>query len=298
MSEIFLSYSRADREIARAIADELHKLGVDVWWDHELAAGEDFRRRITEMLKEVQAAIVIWSRNSVESKWVISEAAAAGEKKILIPVRVDRSELPIDFRLLHTDDLCDWTVGQEQLPASFLKAIGERIGRELSYATPAVAPGAVTRFTRQVTQTWYEDFETMLYFFMGQCLACFLANLSVAYLALCVGNKTFTPSTAMACAEVSPLRGSESLPYYLFALLVGFLVAPLYMRPVLASRRVARAVPLFLLAAILSLVSCYVAFEFYERFGPATMLYVGPTTLTLLLVTSLAHRSLQSRQGV
>ena len=294
MSEVFLSYSRTDRDVARAIAEELHNLGVEVWWDHELAAGDDFRRRITDMLKEVQVAIVIWSRASVESKWVISEAAAAAEKKILIPVRIDRSELPIDFRPLHTEDLSEWTAGQERLPTSFVKAIADSIGRELSYSTPVVAPNAVTRFTRQVTQTWYEDFETMLYFLMGQCLACFLANLSVAYLAVCVGNKTYSPGSAIACTEISPLRGVEALPYYLFALVVGLLVAPLYMRPVLAPRRVARAVPLFLLAALLSLVSCYVATEFYERFGPATMLYVGPTTLTLLLVTSLAHRSIRS----
>ena len=40
MTEVFLSYNKADRPVAEAIARELHGLGVNVWWDHELLGGE------------------------------------------------------------------------------------------------------------------------------------------------------------------------------------------------------------------------------------------------------------------
>ena len=55
---------------------ELGKLGVDVWWDHEVLGGDDYRDRISEVLTRAAAAIVVWSRRSVQSHWVISEAAA------------------------------------------------------------------------------------------------------------------------------------------------------------------------------------------------------------------------------
>ena len=53
MTEVFLSYSRADRPVAEAIARELQQLGVDVWWDHDLLGGDDYRRRISDILTRV-----------------------------------------------------------------------------------------------------------------------------------------------------------------------------------------------------------------------------------------------------
>jgi hypothetical protein len=94
MTDVFLSYSRADRPVAEAIARELQRLGVDVWWDHDLLGGGDYRRRISDILTRVAAAIVIWSRRSVESQWVISEAAAARERRVLVPVTIDGQEPP------------------------------------------------------------------------------------------------------------------------------------------------------------------------------------------------------------
>src|SRR5215471_16672403 len=109
MTEVFLSYNKADRPVAEAIARELHGLGVNVWWDHELLGGEDYRNRMSDILGRVRVAIVIWSRRSVESQWVINEAAAAREMKVLVPVTIDGHQPPIDFRALHTTDLAAWT---------------------------------------------------------------------------------------------------------------------------------------------------------------------------------------------
>jgi hypothetical protein len=50
MADVFLSYNQTDRPIAQAIAAELQRLGVDVWWDHDLLGGDDFRARIAEVL--------------------------------------------------------------------------------------------------------------------------------------------------------------------------------------------------------------------------------------------------------
>ena len=275
MTDVFLSYSRADRPVAEAIARELQRLGVDVWWDHDLLGGDDYRRRISDILTRVAAAIVIWSRRSVESQWVISEAAAARERKVLVPVTIDGQELPIDFRALHTTDLVSWVPG-DRLPDPLLKALADRLGREVSYADAGPRSGAVARFAKQATQAWYLDFESLLFYFMGQGFACFLVNLPLVFLFRSDG-----PS-AVVLPAWSP---------YLFALMNGVIVAALYMRPALETRRLGIAIPLFVLAAILSVVAYIGGLAVSIAGEREILILVGLATLALLFVTSLAQRA-------
>ena len=142
---------------------------MDVWWDHDLLGGEDYRRRISDILTRIRAAIVIWSRRSVESQWVISEAAAARDRKVLVRVTIDGQEPPIDFRALHTTELVSWIPG-DRLPDSLLKALSERLDRDISYYTTAPRSGAVARLARTATQGWYLDFESLLFYLMDKGL--------------------------------------------------------------------------------------------------------------------------------
>ncbi len=278
MAEVFLSYSRADRQAAEAIARELEQLGIEVWWDHELLGGDDYRRTISDLLTRTEAAIVIWSRRSVDSQWVISEAAAARERKVLVPVTLDGEQPPIDFRALHTTDLMSWMPG-DQLPNTLLKSLEERLGRDLSYSEVARRSGAVARLAKQTTQAWYVDFESLLLYFIGQGFACFLVNLPLVYLYQ---------------TQPGPSHPGMVLPawsVYLFALMNGVIVAALHMRPALKSRRMAIAVPLFLIASVLSLAS-YVSALAVSAIGPQYLMpLIGLATLALLLFTSLAQRS-------
>jgi hypothetical protein len=48
---IFLSYDRADAELAREVGEALVRAGFRVWWDSaESRAGDDFVRAINEAL--------------------------------------------------------------------------------------------------------------------------------------------------------------------------------------------------------------------------------------------------------
>lgn len=278
MSDLFLSYSRADKPIAEAIAGELQKLGVEVWWDHELAGGDDFRREITERLERVTAAVVLWSRHSVESRWVINEAAAASEKRLLIPITIDKSTPPIDFRSLHTIDLSDWVAG-DPLPAGFLKAVGDRIGRTLAYSGANQETSGLGRMARQVTQTWWFDFEAILFYLIGQALACFLCNISVAAIA-------HDPAAASGANLFY-----EKWMGFAFSVLSGVMISALYMRPLLETRRFHVAAPLFLTATLLSVGAYAVAVGFVDRLGARAIQYVGPATVMLLLVTAIANKA-------
>ncbi len=84
---IFISYSKADPEPTRALADFLTAQGYTVWWDTNLTSGEVFREVIDRELAAADAVIVIWTAHSVASNWVVSEADDAARRGKLITVR-------------------------------------------------------------------------------------------------------------------------------------------------------------------------------------------------------------------
>ncbi|MEQ1718440.1 MAG: toll/interleukin-1 receptor domain-containing protein [Hyphomicrobium sp.] len=106
MTDIFISYSRADREAAAKIAELLKSQGYTVWWDYELIGGERFRDQILTYLHQAKLVLVLWSADSVRSDWVIDEAQEAKDQRKLLPVRVvslDPQSIPLGFRGLHAE---------------------------------------------------------------------------------------------------------------------------------------------------------------------------------------------------
>lgn len=109
MHDVFISYARKDRTRVEQLADAfVAARGWSVWWDSELEAGTPFPRRIQEALAGSRCVLVVWSRHSVESDWVVAEATEGWERGILVPVRVDECEPPLPFRQTHAVDLGHW----------------------------------------------------------------------------------------------------------------------------------------------------------------------------------------------
>lgn len=108
MTDIFISYSRDDRENVRHIADALEAEGLDVWWDPEIPPGESFAAVIDRQLKEAACVIVVWSKKSIMSNWVQEEADDGMMRNTLIPIMIDEIDLPRGFKRLQTADLKGW----------------------------------------------------------------------------------------------------------------------------------------------------------------------------------------------
>ena len=108
MSDIFVSYAREDKRIAKQIVDALKKAGWSVWWDPELQAGEHWDRAIETELANARCVVVIWSEHSVSKDWVLNEAMEAHEQRKLIPVSVAQVRPPLAFRRLQYADLTGW----------------------------------------------------------------------------------------------------------------------------------------------------------------------------------------------
>jgi hypothetical protein len=87
MADIFISYAKQERELTVDLAHDLEAKGCSVWWDTSLLSGDLFEEVILAELAQARAVIVIWTKSSVKSLWVKSEArrAAAPRKSRAAP---------------------------------------------------------------------------------------------------------------------------------------------------------------------------------------------------------------------
>jgi adenylate cyclase len=142
MTDIFISYARDDQATAQHFAQALEADGFSVWWDAALRSGETYDEVIEAALKRAKAVVVLWSRQSVASRWVRAEATLADRAKTLVPVLIEACDLPIVFELTQTAKLERWS-GDERDPAwmAFVadvrKFVGVRTAPEPSSAPPA-----------------------------------------------------------------------------------------------------------------------------------------------------------------
>jgi adenylate cyclase len=108
MADIFLSYNRDDQAIARRFAEAFEAQRLSVWWDVTLRSGEAYDQVTEKALRTAKAVVVLWSKKSVESRWVRAEATLADRNKTLVPVMIEPCERPIMFELTQTAELSHW----------------------------------------------------------------------------------------------------------------------------------------------------------------------------------------------
>jgi hypothetical protein len=108
VARLFISYASNDRNFVDRLATTLTLAGHDVWYDRDLVAGS-FREQILAQLTQAEAAIVIWSARSQESRYVVDEAERAVKRGVLLPIRIDGTDLPLGFGGFQTFDLSAWS---------------------------------------------------------------------------------------------------------------------------------------------------------------------------------------------
>jgi TolB-like protein len=105
---VFLSYARADQVQAAKLAAALEAAGLDVWWDTHIEGGAAFAKSIEAALERSAAVLVLWSKASIASDWVLDEAARGRDLHKLVPVSLDGTEPPLGFRQYQAVDLSSW----------------------------------------------------------------------------------------------------------------------------------------------------------------------------------------------
>ena len=105
--DIFISYSRKDTEIVKAIYEWLEKAGYKCWLDVDgMFSGVSYKKVIVDAIKHSKVLLFMSSENSNKSRNVVSEVSVAVEYgKKIIPVRLDMSSYSesIEYDIINHD---------------------------------------------------------------------------------------------------------------------------------------------------------------------------------------------------
>src|SRR5262245_43158454 len=112
MTDIFFSYSSADRERVRPIRDALVAQGFEVFWDQQIPAGTDWDTWIRQHLAKSKCAMAFWSTTSVLSDNVRHEATVAKQQGKLISVLLEpltAEQFPMGLYAQQAANLSGWS---------------------------------------------------------------------------------------------------------------------------------------------------------------------------------------------
>jgi formylglycine-generating enzyme required for sulfatase activity len=155
-NDIFLSYASDDRDRVRPLVEALSAAGWSVFWDRTIPFGSTWDRVLDAQLKSCRCLLVVWSRNSVASDWVLEEVHSAKDNNLpIIPVLLDVVKLPFGFRRLQAADLSTWD-GKPESPfiRDFIQALQNIIQpsssksppkEQVKSPTPSTEPSLLTR---------------------------------------------------------------------------------------------------------------------------------------------------------
>lgn len=128
MTDLFVSYASEDLQRVRPLVAAFEDQGWSVWWDRELVAGPSFDEKIEEALDAARCVVVVWSSNSLKSRWVKAEATEGLERKALVPLLIDDIRPPLIFRSAQTAKLLNWPEQAGQLE-NLIDGISEVLGK-------------------------------------------------------------------------------------------------------------------------------------------------------------------------
>jgi WD40 repeat protein len=121
VAQIFISYATADRAIAEEVTSWLRAAGHEPFLDHDLrggiSVGEDWRQRLYQKLREVDAVIAVVTSSFVASNWCSAELGIADALGCrLMPLRAETGVVhPLMQHLQYVDCLVDTRQARERL---------------------------------------------------------------------------------------------------------------------------------------------------------------------------------------
>ncbi len=89
MTDVFVSYAREDRSRVERLVSARQVGGRKVFWDHDIPPGQTWDAYIGAKLIEARCVVVVWSRSSVRSEPVQSEAHVASRRQVLVPALLE-----------------------------------------------------------------------------------------------------------------------------------------------------------------------------------------------------------------
>ena len=116
---IFLCYAHSDREVVHNLYRSMKDDGINIWLDSEnLQPGQDWQQEIRKAILKSDAILVCLSREFnkqhgfryEELKLALKKARSLPDDEIfVIPVRLEKCDMPESLRHLHRVDLFEAT---------------------------------------------------------------------------------------------------------------------------------------------------------------------------------------------
>jgi hypothetical protein len=160
MTDVFISYKRRMRPRVEQIAAALEALGLEVWFDANLAAGSSFNAEISERVRTAKCVLVCWTNEAFahggdKNGWVVGEATIARERGVLVPVLLERADLDPPWNTLHTESLIGWSPDAPDQSAwqRVVAAIGKMVGRADLASAESAAPSTAAPASLNVSET-------------------------------------------------------------------------------------------------------------------------------------------------
>ncbi len=139
MAEVFISYARANEDVARRVANGLKASGFEAWWDDQLPAHRAYSDIIEQRLRGAAAVVVLWSKDAAQSQWVRAEADFARTENKLVQAQLDGSLPPMPFNQIQCADLSGWKGNRKH--RGWLKLV-DGVSAVVSGAAPELAEPA------------------------------------------------------------------------------------------------------------------------------------------------------------
>jgi hypothetical protein len=95
MAKIFISYSRASKDVVEQLVQDLTDESQETWFDEHLTGGQQWWDNILTEIRECEIFVVALTPNSLESRACQREIKYAKDlQKTLLPVRLSDQVLP------------------------------------------------------------------------------------------------------------------------------------------------------------------------------------------------------------
>lgn len=158
--QIFISYSRKNVERARQIFASLGRYGWNVYMDEQMPTATRFAEHIINHLRSADCVLVLWSKESHESDWVICEASLALARNKLVHACLDSPKPPSMFSEYQAADLSNWS-GDDENPEwrRLLARISSNVNRQrpagVTLAEPANFEDITNAHIALTSSSWF-----------------------------------------------------------------------------------------------------------------------------------------------
>ncbi len=200
MADVFISYARVDRPHVAVLVEALKKNGLSVWWDSQIETGARFDESIQRELDAAQAAVVVWSPDSIASSWVKDEAGYALQHGKLVPVTIREASPPLGFGQLQTLSLSE---DESRLDDGAVRHLIASLRERMTRPAKAIElPERGLRIKPTRTENAY---------LVALGFAVIVAGLAAAYFYLPLTQNPAAPSPAASAAPLRPAQKGKSL---------------------------------------------------------------------------------------